>query len=59
MKKELFKDCSMRLNMLDENIHKLAVKYAEEYYTTNQCSKEEALERGIVKAEMEMRNLKK
>ena len=49
----------MRLNMLDENIRESAVKYAEEYYTTNQCSKEEALERGIVKAEMEMRNLKK
>mgnify|MGYP001193728635 CR=1 FL=1 len=59
MKKELFKDYSMRLNMLDGNIHKLAVKYAEEYYTINQCSREEALERGIVKAEMEMRNLKK
>ena len=57
MKKELFKDCSMRLNMLDENIRKLAVKYAEEYYITNQCSKEEALERGIVKAEMEMRKV--
>ena len=57
MKKELFKDCSMRLNMLDENIHKLAVKYAEVYYITNQCSKEEALERGIVKAEMEGRKL--
>ena len=57
MKDELFKDCSMRLNMLDENIHKLAVKYAEEYYTTNRCSKKEALERGIVKAEMEGRKL--
>ena len=59
MKDELFKDYSMRLNMLDENIRKLAVKYAEEYYTTNQCSREEALERSIVKAEMEMRNLNK
>jgi len=49
----------MRLDMLDENIRKLAVKYAEEYYTTNQCSREEALERSIVKAEMEMRNLNK
>ena len=57
MKKELFKDCSMRLNMLDENIHKLTVSYAEEYYTTNQCSKEAARERGIVKAEMEGRQL--
>ncbi|BAO55259.1 hypothetical protein NMS_1250 [Nonlabens marinus S1-08] len=45
----------MRLNMLDGNIHKLVVKYAEEYYTTNQCSKEEAPERGIVKAEMGIR----
>lgn len=49
----------MRLNMLDENIRNLAVSYAEEYYTTNQCSKEEALERGIVKAEMGIRNLNK
>ncbi len=37
----------MRLNMLDENIHKLTVSYAEEYYTTNQCSNEEALERAL------------
>ena len=59
MKKELFKDYSMRLNMLDENIRKLAVKYAEKYYTINQFSREEALERSFVKAEMEMRNLNK
>lgn len=57
MKNELFKDYSMRLNILDENIRKSAVKYAEEYCIKNKCSKDEALERGIVKAEMGRRKI--
>ncbi|EIJ39896.1 hypothetical protein LDL79_10980 [Leeuwenhoekiella palythoae] len=57
MKDGLFKNYTKRFNILDENIRELAVKYAEEHYRKNQCSKEEALERGIVKAEMENRKI--
>ncbi|MFC4097450.1 hypothetical protein [Euzebyella saccharophila] len=57
MKNELFKEYSDRLNILDENIRKLSVSYAREFHGLGQCSKEEALERGIAKAEMESRKL--
>ena len=57
MTEDLFKDYQERIDLLDENIRELTVKYAEEFYRANQCSKEEALERGIVRAEMEKRKI--
>ncbi|EKF53986.1 MAG: hypothetical protein ACTJGD_04685 [Mesonia hippocampi] len=59
MKEDLFKDYQERLNVLDENIRAVALKYARDLYVDKKCSKDEALERGIVKAEMEKRNLDK
>jgi cobalt-zinc-cadmium efflux system protein len=53
----LFEDHQQRLNVLDEQARSLAIKYAEELYSEEKCPKEEALERGITKAEMELRNL--
>lgn len=53
----LFKDYQQRLNVLDEAVRKMALSFAEEFYTLDKCSKEEALERGIVKAEMKLRIL--
>lgn len=46
-----------RLNVLQIDVRIQAVKYAESIYKRNKCSKEEALEKGIVKAEMELRKL--
>ncbi|CAL66181.1 MULTISPECIES: hypothetical protein [Christiangramia] len=57
MKEDLFKDYQERLNVLDENIRAVALNYARDFYLNKNCSKEEAIERGIVKAEMEKRNL--
>ncbi|MEQ9438441.1 MAG: hypothetical protein RIG62_05315 [Cyclobacteriaceae bacterium] len=57
MKNKLFDDSRQRLEVLDEKIRKAAVKYAEEFYRNGKCSKQEALERGIIKAELEKRNL--
>ena len=51
------KKLNQRLNVLDENIRAVALKYATDFYLKKKCSKEEAIERGIVKAEMEKRNL--
>lgn len=59
MKEDLFKDYQERHNVLDENIRAVALKYARDLYVDKKCSKDEALERGIVKAEMEKRNLDK
>lgn len=59
MKEDLFKDYQERLNVLDENIRAVALKYARDLYVDKKCSKDEALERGIVKAEMEKRKLDK
>ncbi|MBF9252227.1 cation transporter [Pontibacter sp. 172403-2] len=53
----LFEDHQQRLNVLDEHVRKLAIQHAEEFYQEERCTKEEALERGITKAEMELRNL--
>ena len=53
----LFEDHQQRLNVLDEQARKLATKYAEELYSEGECFKEEALERGITKAEMSLRNI--
>ena len=57
MKNKLFDDSRQRLEVLDEEIRRAAVKYAEEFYRNEKCSKEQALERGIAKAELEKRNL--
>jgi hypothetical protein len=57
MESDLFKNHKKRLNVLDENIRIAALKYAKEFYLSKKCSKEEALERGIVKAEMKNRKL--
>lgn len=54
---ELFEDHQQRLNVLDENTRRMTVKFAEEFYHNGKCTKEEALERGITKAEMSLRNL--
>tara|TARA_R110001583_G_scaffold84860_1_gene222828 strand:- start:1375 stop:1551 length:177 start_codon:yes stop_codon:yes gene_type:complete len=57
MKDKLFKDYQERLDILDEDIRAVALKYARDFHLNNKCSKDEALERGIVKAEMEKRKL--
>ncbi len=53
----LFKDYQERFNVLDENIRALALKYAKDFYLNKNCSKEEAIERGITKAEIANRKL--
>ncbi|WP_276496209.1 cation diffusion facilitator family transporter [Pontibacter litorisediminis] len=53
----LFKDNQQRLNVLDEQTQTMALKYAEELYSDEDCSKEEALEKGIVKAVLSLKNL--
>ena len=57
MKEHLFNDYKNRLNVLDEDIRAVALKYARDFYLTNKCSKEEAIERGITKAEIANRKL--
>ncbi len=52
-----FKDHQQRLNVLDQKIREAALKYAEEFYHTGKCTKEEALEKGIAKAELALRKL--
>ncbi|GAA4429333.1 cation diffusion facilitator family transporter [Pontibacter saemangeumensis] len=54
---DLFKEYQQRLNALDENVRRLAVEFAETFYHDAKCTKEDALERGITKAEMKLRNL--
>ncbi|TPE46197.1 cation diffusion facilitator family transporter [Pontibacter mangrovi] len=53
----LFEDHQPRLNVLEDLTRSMALRYAEEMYNDKHCSKEEALERGIVKAEMSLKNL--
>ena len=57
MGKELFKGYKKRLNVLDEPVRLSAIRYAETFLEDRKCTKEEALEKGIAKAEMEQRNL--
>jgi hypothetical protein len=57
MKEDLFKDYQERLNVLDENIRAVALKYARDFHLNEKCTKKETLERGIAKAEMEKRKL--
>lgn len=51
---ERFKE---RLNVLKEPIKNTAVQYAETIFRQGNCSPEEAIERGITKAELDKRNL--
>lgn len=53
----LFEDHQPRLNVLGDLTRSMALRYAEEIYSEKNCSKEEALERGVTKAEMELKNL--
>ena len=57
MKEDLFKDYQERLNMLDEKIRVVALNYARDFYLNKNCSKEEAIERGITKIEIANRRL--
>ncbi|MDT0651215.1 hypothetical protein [Autumnicola edwardsiae] len=57
MSKELFKGYEKRLNVLEEPVRTSAIKYAEIFFQDTKCTIEEALEKGIAKAEMEQRNL--
>jgi hypothetical protein len=57
MTEHLFNDYKHRLNALDDDIRKLASKYAEEFYIQGKCTNEEAIDRAIAKAEMKKRNL--
>lgn len=54
---KLFKKFGNRLNALQEEVRELTIKYAEEYYRNSKISKEEAIEKGISKAEMDLRDL--
>ena len=54
---EEFNSFEKRLAGMDEEIRMLALEYASEIYQDNDCSKEEALEKAIVKAEMKKLSL--
>ena len=57
MKEDIFKDYQERLNSLDENIRAVALKHTRDFHLNKNCSKEEAIERGITKAEIANRKL--
>ena len=57
MEEYLFKDYKHRLNALDKDVRILVLKYAEEFYIQDKCTKAEAIDRAIAKAEMKKRNL--
>ncbi len=57
MKEDLFRDYQERLNMLDEKIRVIALNYARDFHLNKNCSKEEAIERGITKTEIANRRL--
>lgn len=57
MKEELFKKYQKRLNALEEDIRDEVLKYVEELYLNQKCTKDEAIDRAIAKAEMEKRKL--
>lgn len=52
-----FQEYHQRLEVLDEDVRKAALQYAEEFYRQQQSSKEEALEKGIARAELDKRKL--
>jgi hypothetical protein len=55
--KDDFEEFEKRLNVLDEDIRANALEYAAEIFVKEKCTREEALERGIAKAEMDKINL--
>lgn len=55
--KEDFRKFQKRLNVLDEDIRASALEYAAAIFAEEKCTREEALEKGISKAEMDKRNL--
>lgn len=57
MKEDFFNDYQERLNMLNKNIRAVELKYARDFHLNKNCSKEEAIERGITKAEIANRKL--
>ncbi|MBD3630993.1 hypothetical protein [Cyclobacterium sp.] len=57
MEEHLFKDYKHRLNALDKDVKMLVLKHAEEFYVHDKCTKAEASDRAIAKAEMKKRNL--
>ena len=46
-----------RLNALDEDIRSSALEYASQLFSKKNISREEALEKGISRAELEKRDL--
>lgn len=54
---EEFDQFKKRLNSLSEDIRPRALEYAAEIYAKHKTSREEALEQGISKAELEKRRL--
>ena len=52
-----FNQFKKRLNTLDEDIRSLALEYAAEFFSEGKTSREEALEQGISRAELEKRRL--
>lgn len=54
---EDFREFEKRLSALDNDVRDLALQRASEYFAENKCSREEALEKGIAKAEMEKRKI--
>ena len=57
MTMEEFKNFEKRLASLEDGVRILALEYASEIYHDHDCSREEALEKAIAKAEMEKREL--
>ena len=52
-----FEKFEKRLNSLDDDIRPRALQYASEFFADHDISREEALEKGISKAELEKRDL--
>lgn len=53
----LFIPFQKRLNVLEETVRQRALEYARQFYLHNRSTAEEALEKGITKAELEIRKL--
>ena len=54
---EEFNEFTYRLEVLSESVRKAALNYAASFYRNENCTREEALEMGIAKAELEKRDL--
>lgn len=57
MQEDVFKNFDNRLNVLEKPVKELALKYAKIFLKEEEGTIEEALERGIARAEMDLRNL--